>query len=79
MRCTLAAVIIAVIEPIINKIGLGWTFIILGALMLLTVPLIYLEIAVGPKYRRARSRAARGNTVSEVVEAMGEEAIEKVC
>jgi hypothetical protein len=70
VRCTLAAVIIAVIEPIINKIGLGWTFIILGALMLLTVPLIYLEMALGPKYRRARFRKAWVVPGSEVLEAV---------
>ncbi|TEB38913.1 quinidine resistance protein-like protein [Coprinellus micaceus] len=78
VRCTLAAVIIAVIEPIINKIGLGWTFIILGALMLLTVPLIYLEMALGPKYRRARFRKAWVDPGSEVPEAVtSEEAKEK--
>nr|AAZ14930.1 quinidine resistance protein-like protein [Coprinellus disseminatus] len=74
VRCTMAAVVIAVIQPIINKIGLGWTFFILGILMILTIPLIYLEIVLGPRYRRLRFRKSRANSALEEVTEEGKKA-----
>jgi hypothetical protein len=56
VRCTLAAVVVSVMQPLINRIGLGWTYVILGFLSLLTIPLIFLDIHVGPRYRLARQK-----------------------
>lgn len=56
MRCTLAAIVVSVVQPLINRIGLGWTYTILCFLALLTIPLILLDIFVGPKYRLARQK-----------------------
>lgn len=37
-----------------DAIGIGWTFVTFGLMTLLTIPLIYLEIAFGPRCRRRR-------------------------
>ncbi|KAF6766633.1 quinidine resistance protein-like protein [Ephemerocybe angulata] len=65
LRCTLAAVVVSVIQPIINGIGLGWTYVILCFLTLLAVPLIYLEIKLGPRFRQ--KRAARERALNQEV------------
>ncbi|KAF8898987.1 MFS general substrate transporter [Infundibulicybe gibba] len=54
VRCTFSAVIVSVIDLIINAIGIGWTYVLLGGLSLVAVPLFYLEIKIGPNYRRKR-------------------------
>lgn len=54
VRCLLAAVIISIIQPIINGIGVGWTYVLLGGLAVVTsFPCFYLEIRFGPKWRAA--------------------------
>ncbi|KAF9537815.1 MFS general substrate transporter [Agrocybe pediades] len=57
IRCSLSAVIVSVVEPIINAIGMGWTYILLSGICLLSLPLIYLAIRIGPRYRVKRQRA----------------------
>jgi hypothetical protein len=56
VRCTLSAVLVSVIDLIIKAIGNGWTYIILAGIELLSIPLIFLAIRIGPKYRIRRQR-----------------------
>ncbi|KAL1760343.1 major facilitator superfamily domain-containing protein [Schizophyllum commune] len=59
-RCSLAAVLTAVIDHITSAIGYGWTYVLFGGLSLLMIPLIYLEILMGPRWRARRdARKAR--------------------
>ncbi|KAI5896821.1 MFS general substrate transporter [Schizophyllum commune H4-8] len=53
-RCSLAAVLTAVIDHITSAIGYGWTYVLFGGLSLLMIPLIYLEILMGPRWRARR-------------------------
>ncbi|KAF5312980.1 hypothetical protein D9619_002950 [Psilocybe cf. subviscida] len=56
VRCTLSAVLVSVIDLIIKAIGNGWTYVILAVFELLSIPLIFLAIRIGPKYRVRRQR-----------------------
>ncbi|KAF8167670.1 major facilitator superfamily domain-containing protein [Crassisporium funariophilum] len=56
VRCTLSAVLVSVIELIIKGIGIGWTYILLGGITLLSLPLIYLSFKVGPRCRVKRQK-----------------------
>jgi hypothetical protein len=49
-------VLVSVIDLIIKAIGNGWTYIILAGIELLSIPLIFLAIRIGPKYRIRRQR-----------------------
>jgi hypothetical protein len=54
VRCSLSAALVSVIQLIIEGIGVGWTYVLLGGLLLLVLPLLYLEIRIGPKCREKR-------------------------
>ncbi|PVH80130.1 MFS general substrate transporter [Cadophora sp. DSE1049] len=56
IRCSLAAVLVSVIDRITTVMGYGWAYILLGGICLALLPLMLLEIKIGPKYRRKRQR-----------------------
>lgn len=54
-RCLLAAALTSVINPILNALGIGWTFTLLGGLFLVFSPILLVSIVrIGPKWRRKR-------------------------
>ncbi len=79
-RCLLGAAFSAAIVPMIDSMGLGWAFFLLGALTAVLMPLLYLLMRNGIQYRReqaekearrrARKRAKRRG--GEAAEAAGE-------
>lgn len=54
-RCSLAAILTAVIDYIIKAFGYGWTFVILGGVAALMIPLVYVEMIMGPRWRARRA------------------------
>ncbi|KAK1765304.1 major facilitator superfamily domain-containing protein [Phialemonium atrogriseum] len=54
VRCGLAAALLAVLQPLIDRVGVGWCFTFLGALCGLCGPLLLLEVRRGPEWRRSR-------------------------
>ncbi|KAF9460102.1 major facilitator superfamily domain-containing protein [Collybia nuda] len=54
VRCSLSAALVSVIQLIIDAVGVGWTYVILSGLSLFALPLLYLEMKVGPKCRGKR-------------------------
>ena len=44
----------AVIDYIIRALGYGWTYVLLGGVAALTIPLFYLEMFMGPRWREHR-------------------------
>ncbi|KAF8640674.1 hypothetical protein AX17_000331 [Amanita inopinata Kibby_2008] len=60
VRCTFAAVVVSVIELIIDAIGTGWFYVILAALTVLVLPLVYLSIRLGPSCRFKRGHRQDG-------------------
>ncbi|KAK0488029.1 major facilitator superfamily domain-containing protein [Armillaria luteobubalina] len=57
MRSSLAAILISVQDKAILSLGYGWTYTILGVICALMLPLVFLEIKVGPICRERRRRA----------------------
>ncbi|KXN88757.1 Quinidine resistance protein 1 [Leucoagaricus sp. SymC.cos] len=54
VRCLLSAALVSVIELIFDAIGVGWTYILLTGITLLSLPVLYLELKLGPKIRQKR-------------------------
>ncbi|KXN82706.1 Quinidine resistance protein 1 [Leucoagaricus sp. SymC.cos] len=51
VRSSLVAVIISIIQPIINGIGVGWTFVLLAGFLLTAMPCFYFILKFGPRWR----------------------------
>ncbi|CAK7213778.1 hypothetical protein SBRCBS47491_001921 [Sporothrix bragantina] len=59
-RCLIGAVATAVINPMINAMGTGWAFFLIGAIYVATSPGIFLLMFRGIEWRRQeREKAAR--------------------
>ncbi|KAL5342095.1 major facilitator superfamily domain-containing protein [Aspergillus crustosus] len=54
VRCSLAAILVSFIDRATRKLGFGWTYVILGLICALLLPLIFIEIKQGPKWRAKR-------------------------
>ena len=57
LRCSLGAILVSVLDLIINGIGVGWTCVLLGGLAVLLLPLIYGAMIIGPRWRMKRQHA----------------------
>jgi hypothetical protein len=55
VRCALAALFVAVLQPIIDSVGVGWAFTILGALCMLSVVFYWVEKTYGRSWRLKRN------------------------
>jgi hypothetical protein len=53
--------VVSVIELIFDAIGVGWTYILLAGITLLSLPLIFLELKLGPTIRKKRFNASPEN------------------
>lgn len=51
-RCLLGALFSAVIVPMIDRMGVGWAFVLLGLLYAVFMPFMYLLMRNGIRYRR---------------------------
>ncbi|EOA88645.1 multidrug transporter [Exserohilum turcicum] len=54
VRCSLAAILVAVIDRMTSAWGDGWTYTLWGAICCCLLPLMFLEIRMGPKWRKRR-------------------------
>ncbi|KIK59871.1 hypothetical protein GYMLUDRAFT_169012 [Collybiopsis luxurians FD-317 M1] len=54
IRCLLGAVSVSVIDLILSRLGPGFTYVLLNGIIVVSVPLLYLVMALGPIYRRRR-------------------------
>ena len=48
---------VSIVDPIMNGIGIGWTYVLLGGFTILALPLICGAMIIGPRYRIKRQRA----------------------
>ncbi|KAH7913087.1 major facilitator superfamily domain-containing protein [Hygrophoropsis aurantiaca] len=59
-RCSAGALLVSVIDLIINAMGVGWTYVLLAGISLLFLPTAWLLIWLGPRCRaKRRARNAR--------------------
>ncbi|KAG2367756.1 major facilitator superfamily domain-containing protein [Suillus spraguei] len=54
VRCSLGALIVSVIDLIVNAMGPGWTYVLLAGICLACSPMIWLAIWIGPRCRAKR-------------------------
>ena len=54
MRCGLGAIAVSVINLMFDAMGIGWTFVLLAGLCVLTSPLLFVIMFIGPKLRAKR-------------------------
>ncbi|KAF8078858.1 MFS general substrate transporter [Lyophyllum atratum] len=54
IRCSLSAFLVSVIDLMLRALGVGWTYVLLGGVSLLGIPLLYLEMRIGPACRAKR-------------------------
>lgn len=66
MRASLAAIVISVQDKAISSVGYGWTYTILGAICALMLPLVFMEINVGPIYRKRRRQSGTSSASTNV-------------
>ncbi|KAL4746265.1 hypothetical protein BDW72DRAFT_207495 [Aspergillus terricola var. indicus] len=59
VRCAFAAAAVALLEPIIQGIGLGWCLTIYTTLSMACLPLFWILVAKGWAWRRAKAQAQR--------------------
>jgi MFS family permease len=68
-RCLVSAAGVALIVPLINAIGRGWAFSIVGFLEIALTPLLYVLVRYGPKWREAKfqkkQQKVRGDELPE--------------
>ncbi|TCD66496.1 hypothetical protein EIP91_001321 [Steccherinum ochraceum] len=73
-RCSLGAGMVSVIDVMINSVGIGWTYVILGVLCWVVSPIIFVIMRMGPKWRarrRAREAAAAKAATEKTAEKTG--------
>ncbi|KAF8200056.1 major facilitator superfamily domain-containing protein, partial [Mycena galopus ATCC 62051] len=58
VRCGLGAGLVSGIQPLLNALGTGYTYVLLGGLSALMGPLLYLVMYIGPRCRARRIRMA---------------------
>ncbi|KAI0382010.1 MFS general substrate transporter [Hypomontagnella monticulosa] len=69
-RCLIGAAATAAIGPMINGVGVGWAFTILGLIYLLFSPMLFLVMKYGMKWRkekrdRQQAKEKKNGTVAE--------------
>jgi hypothetical protein len=52
----------------LKGMGIGWTYVLLGAILLTAIPVVYLSIRIGPKYRIKRQQE-RAEALARLTEA----------
>ncbi|KAI0147175.1 major facilitator superfamily domain-containing protein [Xylariaceae sp. FL1272] len=57
VRCSLAAILVALIDMATARLGYGWTYTLLGGFCALLLGVVYAEIHCGPTWRRKRDSA----------------------
>ena len=59
VRCSLAAIMISIIDRMASAWGDGWTYTFWGGICALLLPLMLLEIKMGPRWRAKREAAEK--------------------
>ncbi|KAK0500560.1 major facilitator superfamily domain-containing protein [Armillaria luteobubalina] len=54
IRCIAGAALVSVMDLILRALGAGWTYVLLAGILVLTIPLVYLIMYVGPPRRIKR-------------------------
>jgi hypothetical protein len=50
----MGALLVSMIDLILDRIGAGWTFVMLGGICFVSLPLVWLAVCIGPRCRAGR-------------------------
>lgn len=50
----MGALLVSVIDLLLRKIDAGWTFVLLGGVCFISIPLVWLAVRIGPPCRAGR-------------------------
>ncbi|KAG2123271.1 MFS general substrate transporter [Suillus clintonianus] len=56
IRCSMGALLVSVIDLILQQINTGWTFVLLGGICFISVPMVWLAVRIGPRCRAGRQQ-----------------------
>ncbi|KAH9890745.1 major facilitator superfamily domain-containing protein [Xylariomycetidae sp. FL2044] len=56
VRCSLGAIVVALTDRIVSSLGYIWTYVLLGGICAAFLPLMYVEMRQGPKWRLKRDK-----------------------
>ncbi|KAF7376644.1 MFS domain-containing protein [Mycena sanguinolenta] len=56
VRCSLGAGLVSAIQPLLDALGAGYAYLLLGGISALLGPLLYLVMYIGPRCRARRTR-----------------------
>ncbi|KAF8143315.1 major facilitator superfamily domain-containing protein [Mycena galopus ATCC 62051] len=73
VRCSLGAGLVSGIQPLLDALGTGYTYLLLGGVSALMGPLLYLVMHIGPRCRARRIRIAEVQREREKENARGKE------
>ena len=59
VRCLMGAGAVSIVTPITGAIGPGWTYTVFGLACVLAMPMLYVAMQCGPRWRRERAERAR--------------------
>ncbi|KAK9776141.1 putative Major facilitator superfamily (MFS) profile domain-containing protein [Seiridium cardinale] len=54
VRCSLGAIVVATTDRMINSLGYIWTYVLLAGICACMLPVMYIQMRVGPKWRLER-------------------------
>ncbi|KZL72473.1 MFS general substrate transporter [Colletotrichum tofieldiae] len=54
VRCLLAALLVGLIDRMTSALRISWSYVLLGGVCALLLPLMYIELKIGPKWRLKR-------------------------
>jgi hypothetical protein len=55
----MGAGMVSVINPMLDALGKGWTYTLLGGICILVSPLLFVEIRCAPEWRERRRQKVR--------------------
>ncbi|KAJ7762474.1 MFS general substrate transporter [Mycena metata] len=58
VRCSLGAGLVSAIQPLLDALGAGYAYLLLGGIAALMGPLLYVVVRIGPRCRARRIRIA---------------------
>jgi hypothetical protein len=56
VRCSLGAIVVATTDRMVTNLGYIWTYVMLAAICACMLPVMYIQMKIGPKWRLQRDK-----------------------
>ena len=68
VRCALGAALVSVIEIILNRLGPGWTYVLLAGICVVLSPILLFTYIMGPRWRAKRRAKRQAHAAAQAAE-----------